>query len=72
MTQSTNLQHSYSVLVTEAGDDYTSEWIGKVNLMPQENGDIYISIIFTSETDTNSDSAWQSATNNHRLTIDSI
>jgi len=72
MTQSTNLQHSYSVVVTEARDDYTSEWIGKVSLMPQENGDIYISITFTSEPDTNTDSVNQSANNDHRLSIDSI
>lgn len=71
MTQSTNLQHSYSILVTEASDDYTSEWIGKVSLMPQENGDIYVSITFTSKADTNTDTAKQSANNKHRLSIDS-
>jgi hypothetical protein len=72
MTQSTNLQHSYSVLVTEATDDNTTEWIGQVSLMPQENGEIYIRITFNSEADTYTGSARQSATNDHRLSIDSI
>jgi hypothetical protein len=71
MTQTTNLKDSYSVLVTERSDGYTNEWIGKVSLMPQENGEIYISLTFTNKTDTNTDSARQLATNGHGLSIDS-
>jgi hypothetical protein len=71
MTKKTGLQQTYRLLATEASDGYTNEWIGKVSLLPQEDGEIYLSINVSSEANIVAP-ARQSVINGFELFIDSI
>lgn len=49
--KSNNANHvnSYQILIREIGDQFTTEWLGSLTFIPQENGETCLDLTFNEQ-----------------------